>query len=219
MGKAGLIAVIIAGFVAGAGEVRAEDEQAPAMATVAAESAPPAGAPPAPAKPPKPPTPEERLLAVIEGTSWPVELSPMGGEGKPVKDTISFAGRQVTSKHLEESGYLTSNFTLTIGGDGVPVWETMQTNEGVGVAFWRGEFHGDSMRGILSKQLKEGVTQDFSFTGREASGRRVEAGAVAPAAGSSGSAAAPATAPAGGATGTPPVAETKSKSKKKRGWF
>jgi hypothetical protein len=206
--------ILFSALLLGTGAVWAEGEGPAAAAPVSANPAP---ASPAPAAK-KAPTAEERLLQVIDGTSWAVELTPMGGEGKPTKDTINFAGRQVTSKFLDKHGYGTSNFTLTIGGDGVPVWETMQTKEGEGVAFWRGEFHGDSMRGILSKQMAEGATQDYSFAGRESSGRRVAADAVPSAAPASSSTAA-APAPSAPAAVTPPPAAATPQPKKKRGWF
>ena len=63
-------------------------------------------------------------------------------------------------------GFPTTNFTLTVQEDGVVVWETMQTSEKSGIAFWRGEFDPkmESMRGVVSYQPDKKSKQDYSFT-------------------------------------------------------
>lgn len=104
----------------------------------------------------------------LNGAEWVIELTPMSGEGAKAtrQDTLLFADGKITSKQLSAKGYNTTNYTLTIGDDGTPVWETMQTSEAEGVAFWRGELREDGMRGILSKHPLEGNAEDYSFVGR-----------------------------------------------------
>ena len=133
----------------------------------------PATTPESPAAKPK--APEEAVRAQLDGTRWMLELTPLSGaeKVKAQKDTVTFDAKQVSSERLSKTGYPPSNYTLTIGDDGVPVWETMQTKEGEGVAFWRGEFHGTTMRGVLSKHPVKGVAEDFSFTGQEVGGKAV----------------------------------------------
>ncbi len=108
------------------------------------------------------------VAARLSGAEWVIELTPMSGEGAKAtrQDTLLFADGTVTSKQLSAKSYNTTNYTLTIGDDGTPVWETMQTSEAEGVAFWRGELREDGMRGILSKHPLEGNAEDYSFVSR-----------------------------------------------------
>jgi hypothetical protein len=106
----------------------------------------------------------DEIRARLDGTSWTLVLKPMEEGQKTQKDTLTFQGREVTSQRLTKAGYNSSNYSVNIGGDGVAVWETMQTKEGEGVAFWRGELQGETMQGVLSQQPTEGPVQAFSFT-------------------------------------------------------
>lgn len=110
-------------------------------------------------------SPEAEAWAHLQAGPWTIEVTPLGAGSKPATDTLTFEQRKVTSKRLNAEGYPSSNISLNIGDDGVPVWETMQTKEGGGVAFWRGELHGTTMRGIISKHPIEGPSVDFSFKG------------------------------------------------------
>ena len=153
---------------------RAEQPMAAQEPDTAPAAEAPAAAPEPPPAPPKAKTPEGEIRAQLAGTSWDVELTMIAGEKtKKQKDTLTFDDRQIKSDRLTKAGYPATNYTLTIGDDGVPVWETMQTKEGEGVAFWRGELHGTVMRGVLSKHPTEGAPEDASFTGREATGKTV----------------------------------------------
>jgi hypothetical protein len=104
-----------------------------------------------------------------------VELLPLGGDGTtgPRQDTVSFAGRQVTSAWLGEAGYPSTDYTLTVDGAGAAIWETMQRKTPEGVAFWRGTFLGDAMRGAVSQQPAAGAALDFTFAGHEVSGKMI----------------------------------------------
>jgi hypothetical protein len=176
---------------------------------------------------------EEATKQLLHGTTWSIEWTPMSGEtrAQPFTDTLSFENGQITSQRLSAEGYPSSNYTFTIGDDDIPVWETMQTSEGSGVVFWRGEVHGEAMRGIVSQHPVEGAAQDFSFAGkltkREATPVQAELkppGASQP----SGSvllvplepAIPPPSTPSAQATestSSPPA--PKAPAKKKRGWF
>ena len=122
----------------------------------------------------------EQARAKLEGTAWHLELKPLGGAGKGQKDTLTFKGRQVTSERLTKAGYGSSNYSLTVGDDLSVVWETMQTKEGAGPAFWRGELAGDLMRGTLSQQTLDGPATDFSFSGALTGAMEVSAPVPAP---------------------------------------
>lgn len=177
---------------------------------------------------------EDQLLkqwrAKLEGTSWTLELRPLSGGGDATQhDTVMFQGGQVRSKVLSEAGYPSSNYTLTVQDADTATWETMQTKEGEGVVFWRGEMHGETLRGVLSKQPSEGKSLDYSFTGtRLAAGQEPQPTAPAQHAGSSASPSlTQAAQPAQEKTGAPPAQrpaasepqQADKTSKKKHGWF
>ncbi len=111
---------------------------------------------------------EKRAREALNGTQWVLELAPMSGEKekRPTQDTVRFQGGTITSEKLSSEGFPTTNFSITIGGDGVTVWETMQTAKDNTVIFWRGELHGETMRGLLSRHAASGAVTDWSFSGR-----------------------------------------------------
>ncbi len=110
---------------------------------------------------------ESAAVALLNGTKWSIELIPVSAEKakRPLKDTVRFEKGKIISEMMSKEGYPMTNFTLTMNGD-TPVWETMQTKEGSGVCFWRGERQGETMRGILSKHPAEGASVDLSFSGK-----------------------------------------------------
>jgi hypothetical protein len=184
-----------------------------AWSVTAQESAKPAAA----AKP----SPEAEIMRHLQAGPWTIEMTSLGATSKPVTDTLTFEQRKMTSKRLGSEGYPSSNISLNIGDDGVPVWETMQTKEGGGVVFWRGELHGSTMRGIISKHPVEGPSIDFSFKG---AGPEAPAVAAAPEVTAAPSTEAPKTpavvaAPAGEAPPQLPAAPAKKDKKKRKGWF
>lgn len=160
---------------------------------------------PATAQAAKKPTQEELERAAKEaeaakelsGTSWSITLSPLSGEKpkKPLTDTLTFDGTKLTSQATAKEGYAPANCTVTVPDGATVVWETMQSKEGAGVVFWRGERRGDRVSGIISKQPASGNSADFSFSGA----------LNAPAA-----PAVPATPPAPAAQGQVPAAQTPS---------
>jgi len=110
---------------------------------------------------------EASAKAKLDGTVWGLELTVLSGEktAKPKRDTLRFEGGKVRSDALLKEGYLATNYTVTVSDESAPiVWETMQTKEG-GVVFWRGEWQGETMRGIFSRRSDDGTIQDFSFVG------------------------------------------------------
>ena len=141
-------------------------------------AAPPAAAPGASLKDAK----RAEAMAKLGGT-WAIEYTPMSGQKpkRPLKDTLQFAQGKVSAQSLSKDGYPTTNYTLTIGDDGIPVWETMQTSEKNGVVFWRGELHEDSIQGVMSKHPLEGNSEDFSFSGTQTSNEAPEMPSAKPA--------------------------------------
>lgn len=101
--------------------------------------------------------------AELNGTEWNVQMKTMGTKGKAEMDVISFAEDKVSSKNLSALGYVPTNFTVRLEEDGTVIWETMQTSEKDGMAFWRGDILDGVMRGVLSKRDKKNNALDFNF--------------------------------------------------------
>ena len=106
--------------------------------------------------------------AALDNSEWIIELKPMaGGKGKSKaeQDTLLFSDGKISSGNLVKAGYNTTNYTLRILEDNETLtWETMQTSEKDGVAFWRGDIGPDGiMRGVLSKRDLKNNTKDFNF--------------------------------------------------------
>ncbi len=188
-----MVCVISMGGIVGAEEQRQVTMQEP----IAAPAASPAALAAQKAK--------QKAAAQLNGTEWVVECTPMSGEKlkKPMTDTLQFNNGKLTSTRLTKDGYMPSNYTLSVGDDGVPIWETMQTGD-TGMASWRGELHGETMTGIFSHHPVEGAAQDYSFLGHPS-------GTVA----STSAPAASTPSPAAAAPSKKPHPEQS----KKKGWF
>lgn len=124
-------------------------------------------------KPTPPPAvkPDQRVQEAqsrLNGTEWTIQVTPLGGTQPkyPEADTLRFEKGKVSSKQLDNAGFMATNYTLTVGDDGVPVWETMQTSGDTSVALWRGQIHGETMRGMFSKHSAQGEITDSAFSGK-----------------------------------------------------
>jgi hypothetical protein len=108
----------------------------------------------------------QKKLNELNNTEWLVDMSPMAAKaGKKESDVVTFKNNQVSIASYVKRGFPTTNFTLTVQEDGVVIWETMQTSEKSGIAFWRGEFDPklQTMRGVVSYQMDKKNKQDYSF--------------------------------------------------------
>lgn len=110
------------------------------------------------------------ILERLNGSRWMVEVRPMfaeeGEDATSAQDLIAFQDQMMTSQLLERDGFKPGRFTVTLTEGDAPVWEALQSSPDVGIAIWRGELHGDQMRGTVSKQPLEGASQDYLFAGR-----------------------------------------------------
>ena len=117
-----------------------------------------------------PPVDEREVVRRLSGTRWVLELQPMFGQQRDRKlaDTLSFNGSEMTSEMFAAGGFASSTITITVGEDGVPVWEATQLNPSQGIALWHGELHEHTINGTVSKCPLQGATEDFLFVGQEA---------------------------------------------------
>lgn len=99
----------------------------------------------------------------LNGTAWQVRLIPASGSGSEIQDNLRFEEGRVLSGLLASQGFPQSNYSLTVQEDGKVVWETMQTNPSGEVASWRGEWTGEQMQGVFSRQRAGNLSQDYYF--------------------------------------------------------
>ena len=109
----------------------------------------------------------------FNNTDWAIKLIPTGEDResrKEEEDILHFSGYKFRSDKLINETFKPTNYTVRLKGkDGSRViWETMQTSESKGVAFWRGEFQKDgSVQGVLSWHVSDEDRRDFSFSGEK----------------------------------------------------
>ena len=159
-------------------DAKGSTTQASASELPSAPVAPVAPTAPVVQKPPR--TREEMVRAQLDGTQWTLQLTPRNEKAKPKHDTISFDVNKVASERLSKSGYGNSNYSLTIGGNKVAAWETMQSDEKDGVVFWRGEFDGSMVRGMVTERPAKGRSEDYTFSGTEMNGKAIAVSDVPP---------------------------------------
>ena len=101
----------------------------------------------------------------LDNTTWQIELTQMTTGKKKVKteDTLRFINGRIESEQLVSEGFSVSNFTVRIKREDTVIWETMQSSEEQGLAFWRGEIKEGIMRGVLSRHLDEKTIKDYTF--------------------------------------------------------
>ena len=123
----------------------------------------------------KQPTPEEMekrknmikaAKEKLDNLVWHIEVAQMTSEPQKetYKDTLRFSDNKVGSEHLSSDDFPSTNYTVSMGGENIVVWETMQTSEKKGLAFWKGEVEGGVMRGVLSRHFDEKTVRDYSFS-------------------------------------------------------
>lgn len=102
------------------------------------------------------------LKEQLNGSEWEVQ---MAQGGKPMgKDAFTFQNGKVTCKTLLDNGYPATNYTLSEPeGADMATWETMQTGSKGQVVFIRGEWRDEVMRGVMSEQLEDGKSRDWTF--------------------------------------------------------
>lgn len=108
---------------------------------------------------------EEKARKQLKAHEWVVYVTQEGGKGAVETDVITFTEEgKVSSKNLLAKGYGDSNYRLTVGPDGVAVWETMKVDQGKNLAFLRGELRGGEMRGSIVLRSVRGITESYYYT-------------------------------------------------------
>ncbi len=113
----------------------------------------------------------EEAQKTLNGFTWNLEVTSTAGkkeDRKTTQDTVIFKDNKLNSSGLGEKGFGTSNYTLTVGDDMVPVFETMQRNDAEDTVFWRGELVEGKIRGVISVQEKDKPAVAFGFRGEKA---------------------------------------------------
>ena len=108
---------------------------------------------------------KDKKRKALNNNQWEISVIPMTGKGEKTQDVLVFTGEKFSSQEYVKKGYTPSNYTLSLAADGGAVVESMQSNEGGGILFWRIELDSElaGCRGVLSNQLVENKTEDYSF--------------------------------------------------------
>jgi hypothetical protein len=103
----------------------------------------------------------------LENTLWRVNFKQITQSEKKetFTDVIRFKTGKVEIESLTSQGFSPTSYSITVKGEtyNIVVWETMQTSEKKGLAFWKGEIEEGKMRGVLSRHLGEKTVKDYSF--------------------------------------------------------
>lgn len=104
--------------------------------------------------------------AELNGHEWDIKLVPAADpkNGTPTTDVLVFKDMKFEAKEMSGDGYKPTNYTISLQEGGPSVWETMQSNDSGPSIFWRGEWEGESMRGVMSKQKSDGSNESFYFS-------------------------------------------------------
>ncbi len=111
---------------------------------------------------------EERLKQAAEklnNTQWVIRLIKIPAEIRRsfTEDVLRFAENKIESKLLAKEGFTPTSYSLSLKGENMVIWETMQTDAKGNLAFWKGEMEGERMRGVLSRQPKDKPATDYTF--------------------------------------------------------
>lgn len=165
--------------------------------------------------------------AELNGHEWEVKLSSAAAPKEVTgTDVLIFKDQKFESKEMSAKGYNTTNYTISLQDGGPTVWETMQSDDKGHSIFWRGEWEGESMRGVMSKQSGDGKNEDYYFSSVSSKAvadtpkeepKAAEAAPVEAAAAAVEQAAAPAVEAA--AAAVPAAAPAAEEKPKKKGWF
>jgi putative transposase len=101
-------------------------------------------------------------LSEFRSSEWQVKMVSAGTKEESA-DILSFVDGKFVSAKMNELGYSSSNYSITVEDNNKIIWETMQTGPDGSVVSWRGEIEEGKMNGIVSLRQTGKEPQDFSF--------------------------------------------------------
>ena len=105
-------------------------------------------------------------LLPLEGTAVNIEIRAITGVSRAgQKDRLEFRRDQMTSQLLGAAGFLPSKYTASHRNDGTTAWETIQVDRAGAMVHWQGEWDGQAIRGIVTRQAPGANPVEFSFVG------------------------------------------------------
>lgn len=107
-------------------------------------------------------------VAVLDGTSWKVEVEPDGmakdkGE-KQFDETLTFADGNVTLS-TPKVGFASSAYTVTKAGEKDFTFKAERESAGEGSSIWTGTVHGKSLEGKMIFTKNDGTVLTYNFHG------------------------------------------------------
>lgn len=101
----------------------------------------------------------------LGNTRWQIKITQIAAAKKKgsLKDALRFLNNKVKSESLSREGFPATSYTLSLKGENIVIWETMQTDAKGNLAFWRGEIEGEKIQGVLSRHPKDKAATDYSF--------------------------------------------------------
>ena len=107
----------------------------------------------------------------LEGTSWPVTVTPdamaaQKGE-KPFDDTLIFKDGLVTMSACVKIGFAASSYALRPAGE-TWLFTTQQLSKDQGTTHWEATFTGETVKGTLLWTKLDGTSLHYTFEGKKA---------------------------------------------------
>jgi hypothetical protein len=101
----------------------------------------------------------------IYGT-WEVQIKPMTGTSPaPVADRLQFEQDVVKSSALSASGFPAGKYQAYPRSKGAQVWEAVHIGPGGEMVSWRGEWSGQTMHGVMTRQRPGQTVATYRFVG------------------------------------------------------
>lgn len=112
----------------------------------------------------------DHQLAVLDGTSWKVEVKPDAmaadkGE-KEFKETLTFAAGKISLSAPKVSGEPAA-YSLTTSGDKDVTFTADRVSWGEGRSVWTGTVHGGDVEGKMVWTKNDGAVLTYTFKGNK----------------------------------------------------
>lgn len=109
-------------------------------------------------------------VAVLDGTSWKVDVEPDGmakdaGE-QQFKETLTFAAGSI-SLSAPRVGFWASPYSVTVADDKSWTFKAERASTGEGNSVWTGVVHGNDVKGKLIWTKNDGSVLTYNFKGNK----------------------------------------------------